>query len=132
DWNRPPFVSPDWRMTDMFKSKQPNQADQPAQPAAVAAAPKAWDAFGQYWVDAAQRSILFCDLLRRRSAQYYANKATAVPHVLNFDSEPVLDARSFDKPVNYFLVRVKPPAGVVLDPRKRPFVVIDPRAGHGP
>jgi pimeloyl-ACP methyl ester carboxylesterase len=30
------------------------------------------------------------------------------------------------------LARIKPPAGVVLDLRKRPFVVIDPRAGHGP
>ncbi len=29
-------------------------------------------------------------------------------------------------------MRVKPPEGVVIDPKKRPFVVVDPRAGHGP
>jgi pimeloyl-ACP methyl ester carboxylesterase len=29
-------------------------------------------------------------------------------------------------------VRVVPPEGVVVDPTRRPFVVVDPRAGHGP
>jgi pimeloyl-ACP methyl ester carboxylesterase len=85
-----------------------------------------------YWVDAWQRTILFWDVLRQRSEQYYAQKAKPVPHVLSFDAELVLDARTFDRPVNYGLVRVKPPAGVVIDPKKRPFVVVDPRAGHGP
>ena len=85
-----------------------------------------------YWVDAWQRTILFWDVLRQRSDQYYAQKAKAVPHVLSFDAELVLDGRTFDRPVNYGLVRIKPPAGVVIDPQKRPFVVVDPRAGHGP
>lgn len=116
----------------MFTSKESNQADKPANLADRAVVPKGWGALSEYWVDATQRTILFCDLLRRRSAQYYANKAEGVPHVLNFDSEPILDARSFDQPVNYFMVRIKPPAGVVFDPRARPFIVIDPRAGHGP
>ena len=35
-------------------------------------------------------------------------------------------------PVNYCLVRIVPPEGVAIDRAKRPFVVIDPRAGHGP
>jgi pimeloyl-ACP methyl ester carboxylesterase len=30
------------------------------------------------------------------------------------------------------LTRVIPPAGVEIDPTRRPFVVVDPRAGHGP
>lgn len=30
------------------------------------------------------------------------------------------------------MVRIIPLAGTRLDPRKRPFVVVDPRAGHGP
>jgi pimeloyl-ACP methyl ester carboxylesterase len=55
-----------------------------------------------------------------------------VPHVLIFDAELVLDGRTFDRPANYGLVRIKPPEGVVIDPQKRPFVVVDPRAGHGP
>ena len=87
---------------------------------------------GEYMTDAMQRTILFWDVLRQRSEQYYAQRAMDVPHVLSFDAELVLDARSFAKPVNYLLVRIKPPQGVVIDPQKRPFVVVDPRAGHGP
>ncbi len=96
------------------------------------AMPTSAGALGEYLVDVAQRTVLFWDLLRRRSEQYYAQKAKAIPHVLNFDSELVLDARTFEKPANYLLYRIVPPAGVVIDPRKRPFVVVDPRAGHGP
>ncbi|MGB5011649.1 MAG: DUF3141 domain-containing protein, partial [Candidatus Dechloromonas phosphoritropha] len=59
-------------------------------------------------------------------------KAKEVPNVLSFDAELVLDGRTFERPANYLLVRVKPPKGVVIDPKKRPFVVVDPRAGHGP
>jgi hypothetical protein len=64
--------------------------------------------------------------------QYYEHRAKPVPHVLKFDSELVLDGRTFERPVNYGLVRIKPPDGVTIDPLKRPFVVVDPRAGHGP
>jgi hypothetical protein len=85
-----------------------------------------------YWVDGWQRTILFWDVLRQRSDQYYAEKAKAVPHVLRFEHELVLDGRTLARPVNYGLVRVQPPAGVIIDPLKRPFVVVDPRAGHGP
>ncbi len=85
-----------------------------------------------YWVDAWQRTILFWDVLRQRSDQYSAQKAKPVPHVLSFDAEGVLDGRTFERPVNYLLVRIKPPEGVVIDLKKRPFVVVDPRAGHGP
>ena len=35
-------------------------------------------------------------------------------------------------PVNYSLLRVIPPASVEIDDRKRPVMVIDPRAGQGP
>ncbi len=93
---------------------------------------QAWGAVGEYMTDAMQRTILFWDVLRQRSDQYYAQKAKAVPHVLSFDAELVLDGRTFKKPVNYLLVRVKPPQDVAIDPLKRPFVVVDPRAGHGP
>ena len=36
------------------------------------------------------------------------------------------------RPVNYCLVKIVPPKDVTIDPVKRPFVVVDPRAGHGP
>ena len=82
--------------------------------------------------NSAQRTILFWDILRQRSDQYYAQKAKAVPNVLNFDAELVLDGRTLARPVNYGLVRIKPPEGVTIDLKMRPFVVFDPRAGHGP
>jgi Protein of unknown function (DUF3141) len=93
---------------------------------------QAWGPAGEYMVDTMQRTILYWDLMRRRSEQYYDQKAKEVPHVLLFEHESVLDGRTLKRPVNYGLVRVKPPAGVVTDPLKRPFVVVDPRAGHGP
>lgn len=86
----------------------------------------------EYVTDATQRTILFLDVLRRRSEDYYEQKAQEVPHVLSFEPELVLDGRTLERPVNYLLVRVKPPQGVVIDPKKRPFVIVDPRAGHGP
>ena len=92
----------------------------------------AWGPLGEYLVDAAQRTVLFWDVLRRRSDQYYEQKAKEVPNVLSFACELVLDGRTFERPVNYGLVRVTPPDGVVIHPQRRPFVVVDPRAGHGP
>jgi hypothetical protein len=100
--------------------------------AGMNAALQAWGPLGEYMTDAVQRTVLFWDVMRQRSEQYYAQKAKAVPHVLSFDAELVLDARTFDKPVNYLLVHIKPLDGLAVDPRKRPFVVVDPRAGHGP
>ncbi len=107
-------------------------ADVPQASAAMNAVLQAWGPLGEYLVDATQRTVLFWDVLRRRSDQYYAQKAKAVPHVLSFDTELVLDGRTFERPVNYLMVRVKPPEGASIDQRKRPFVVVDPRAGHGP
>ena len=80
-------------------------------------AAQAWGPLGDYMTDAMQRTVLFWDVLRQRSDQYYEQKAKAVPHVLSFDAELVLDARTFDKPVNYLLVRIKPPQGVAIDER---------------
>ena len=86
----------------------------------------------EYMVDAAQRSVLFADVMRRRGNQYLEHLAEKVPHVLDYAAELVLDGRSFKRPVNYALARIIPPKGVEIDPRRRPFVVVDPRAGHGP
>ena len=85
-----------------------------------------------YWGDFWQRTILFWDVLRQRGNQYYQHKAMPVPNVLHFDYEVVLDGRTFERPANYILERIKPPEGVILDLKKRPFVIVDPRAGHGP
>ena len=86
----------------------------------------------EYLVDAAQRNILFWDVMRRRGNQYREHIAETAPHVLDYKVELVADGRQFDKPVNYCLVRIIPPAGIEIDPTRRPFVIVDPRAGHGP
>ena len=85
-----------------------------------------------YLVDAAQRGVLFWDVMRQRGNQYRAHMEESAPHVLSYDVELVMDGRSLERPVNYALVRIEPPAGVTINPRGRPFVVVDPRAGHGP
>jgi pimeloyl-ACP methyl ester carboxylesterase len=85
-----------------------------------------------YLIDAAQRGVLFCDVMRQRGNQYRERLAETVPHVLDYEVELVVDGRTLDRPVNYALARVIPPAGIEFDPKRRPFVVVDPRAGHGP
>jgi Protein of unknown function (DUF3141) len=72
------------------------------------------------------------DVMRRRGNAYREHLAQAAPHVLDYQVELVVDGRQLDKPVNYALVRVVPPADAEIDPTRRPFVVVDPRAGHGP
>src|SRR5215472_11232150 len=104
-------------------------AKQPLSPAA---------AFGiyapllDYLIDAGQRTVLFWDALRERGNQYREHLAKIAPHVLDYGAELLIDGRTLDRPVNYVLVRVIPPAGVELDLARRPFVIVDPRAGHGP
>ena len=92
----------------------------------------AWSAWSDYATDLAQRSILFWDTLRQRGNAYVEHTVEGLPPVLHFDYEIVLDARKFPRPVNYALVRIVPPEGVTVDPKRRPYVIIDPRAGHGP
>jgi pimeloyl-ACP methyl ester carboxylesterase len=85
-----------------------------------------------YWVDAWQRSILLLDVLRQRGNNSIEHNARKAPNVLGFDAELVLDGRSLPRPVNYGLVRIVPPKATAIDLSKRPFIVFDPRAGHGP
>src|SRR5215475_593012 len=86
----------------------------------------------EYMVDAGQRSVLFLDVMRRRGDQYREHVAQTAPHVLQYTAELIIDGRTLDRPVNYALVRIIPPKGVTVDMKRRPFVVVDPRAGHGP
>jgi pimeloyl-ACP methyl ester carboxylesterase len=92
----------------------------------------AWAQAAEYAVDSVQRSILFWDTLRQRGNNFLEHQRKGLPPVLRFDYEIVLDGRTFERPVNYALVRIVPPKGVIIDPRRRPFVIIDPRGGHGP
>lgn len=85
-----------------------------------------------YALDAFQRGVLFWDVMRKRGNQYRAHAEATAPHVLSFTPEVLLDGRTLDKPVNYALARIVPPPGIEVDDLRRPFVVVDPRAGHGP
>src|SRR6201993_736987 len=85
-----------------------------------------------YLVDAGQRSALFLDVLRQRGDQYREHLAETAPHVLNFAAELVMDGRKLAQPVNYALVRIIAPKNIEIDANRRPFVIVDPRAGHGP
>lgn len=89
------------------------------------------DATG-YWIDNAQRWVLYWDTMRRRGNNWIEHEKAGKPPLLAFDYELAADGRSFERPVNYALVRIVPPPGVETDPDKRPFLIIDPRAGHGP
>jgi pimeloyl-ACP methyl ester carboxylesterase len=86
----------------------------------------------EYLVDAGQRTVLFWDVMRQRGNQYEEHMAQTAPHVLQFEHELILDGRKLPRPVNYGIVKIRPPKGTVINSLKRPFVVIDPRAGHGP
>ena len=85
-----------------------------------------------YAIDAAQRSILFWDTLRQRGNNFIEHTWKGLPPVLSFEYDMVMDGRRFVRPVNYALVAIRPPEGVQVDDQRRPYVIIDPRAGHGP
>ena len=86
----------------------------------------------EYLEDAGQRTVLYWDVMRQRGNQYMEHMAQTAPNVLQFDHELIVSGRTLPRPVNYGIVKIRPPEGTIIDDRKRPFVVIDPRAGHGP
>jgi len=119
---------------DRFSNRLSDSVEhQPLQPGQMLLDP--WKPGREWWeysVDLAQRAILFWDTLRERGDNFIAHEKAGKPPLLHFEYEIVLDARQFEQPVNYALVRIIPPKGVTVDPTRRPYVIIDPRAGHGP
>src|SRR3974390_3178127 len=99
---------------------------------------RAWEksippsAFNEYARDFWERSVLFLDILRQRGNQREGMLAHQATSVLIYDSELVMRGDELPHPVNYSLLRIIPPEGAVIDDRKRPVFVIDPRAGQGP
>jgi pimeloyl-ACP methyl ester carboxylesterase len=75
---------------------------------------------------------MFLDVLRQRGNAYREHAAQTAPNVLDFKCELLIDGRNLERPVNYGLVRIVPPADVEINQTARPFVIFDPRAGHGP
>lgn len=90
-----------------------------------------FEAWQEYAVDAWQRGIITLDVLRQRGNMFNEHEAIGMPPVLDFAYETIIDGRALPRPVNYSLVVITPPAGVTIDPARRPFMIVDPRAGHG-
>jgi pimeloyl-ACP methyl ester carboxylesterase len=90
---------------------------------------KAWAAYATDWF---QRWVLFCDTLRQRGNNFIEHERAGKPPLMVYDYETIVDGRTLDRPVNYALVRIIPPPGVTVDGTRRPFIIVDPRAGHGP
>jgi hypothetical protein len=89
-----------------------------------------------YQRDAWERTVLFWDTLRQRADNMIAHERAGKPPLLDFDYELILDARRFERPVNYALLRITRYGDKCLedclDPTKPPVMIVDPRAGHGP
>ena len=117
------------KFTQRVNEAKSNYAIDPFAAAAAAMNPASW--YG-YAVDATQRSVLFWHTLWQRGNNFIEHTRAGLPPVLHFDYEMVLDGRTLPRPVNYALVRIVPPEGVKIDAERRPYIIIDPRAGHGP
>ena len=89
-----------------------------------------------YQRDVWERWILFIDTLRQRADDLLAHDRAGKPPLLDFDYELLLDARRFEKPANYALLRITRVGDACIedcfDPSKPPVIIVDPRAGHGP
>ncbi len=102
----------------------------------------------EYLIDTTQRSIIFTDILRKRGNNYIKHIRGGQPPVLTFNYELILNAKNFEHPCNYSLVRIsdrrrledelpdererRHPSKERIERPKRPIVIMDPRAGHGP
>ena len=113
----------------LSKAYAEGAADLARKPVAPA---QAWSHWYEYATDFAQRSILFWDTMRERGNNFVEHNRQGLTPVLHFAYETMVDGRKLQRPVNYALVRIVPPEGVKVDPKRRPYIIIDPRAGHGP
>ena len=92
--------------------------------------------FFAYQRDVWERWVLFLDTLRQRADDMLAHERAGKPPLLDFDYELIVDARRFQRPTNYALLRITRVGNDCLedclDPTKPPIMIVDPRAGHGP
>lgn len=86
----------------------------------------------EYLCDAGERAVLAADILRQRGDQFLDHEEAGCPPVLAYDYEKVMDGADLAFPSNYELLRIIPPQGITVDAARRPYIIIDPRAGHGP
>ncbi|RZI40046.1 DUF3141 domain-containing protein [Herbaspirillum sp. HC18] len=107
----------------------------PTAPTAAVPASLMEQAF-RYQVDRWQRTLLFLDTLRERANNMLAHGEAGMPAPLDFEYETILDARRFEHPANYALLRItrchEDRVEDCIDNTKPPVIIVDPRAGHGP
>ena len=84
-----------------------------------------------YVRDSVQRQALVFDALRKRGNVYTDHIDSGMPPVLDFQYDVIVDGKDLSPPVNYLLLKIAPPTGIVIDPERAPVLIIDPRAGHG-
>jgi pimeloyl-ACP methyl ester carboxylesterase len=97
-----------------------------------AATPTDWfKIYGDFMKDSVQRQALMFSALRQRGNVYTAHLESGMPPVLDYQYEVVVDGKELARPVNYLLLKLTPPQGVVINPERAPVLIIDPRAGHG-
>ena len=92
---------------------------------------KLFEEANAYLADATRRFFLTLDILRERGNEDIAHEAAGTPPVLVYESEVIIDGAKLPRPVNYKLLRIIPPKGVEVHDWKRPYLIVDPRAGHG-
>ena len=114
----------------------PGMADRPAEQAPAGSSPRDLAQAVDYSRDVFERAVLFWDTLRQRADDMIAHERAGKPPLLDFDYETLLDARRFERPANYALLRITRAGDHCiedcLDASKPPVVIADPRAGHGP
>ena len=89
-------------------------------------------AAADYMTDATQRALLTLDVLRKRGDRFISHEAAGAPPVLIYDYDVIVDGADLPRPCNYLLLKINAPEGIETFDWKRPYVIIDPRAGHGP
>lgn len=84
-----------------------------------------------YVSDSATRALQTADVLRERGDIFLEHESAGCPPVLDYDYEVMIDGATLPRPSNYVLLKILPPEGVEISDERRPYIIIDPRAGHG-
>ncbi|MGD9920933.1 MAG: DUF3141 domain-containing protein [Pseudorhodoplanes sp.] len=141
--NRPSFPQLERPQKREALDKDVHHSRVKASKAPLSPSPLSWDTLVstpfeifEYQRDVLERTILFFDTLRQRANNMLEHEGAGLPPVLNFKYEILLDARQFERPANYALLRITEVGedcwDDCVDPEKPPVIVLDPRAGHGP
>ena len=112
------------------KSKPDNAPDE------LASMFGSWNDLWDYQIDSWQRGAIFLDTLRQRADNMIEHEKAGMPPPLAFKYEMVMDAREFERPSNYALLKIletdEDCLEDCLDPDKPPVIIVDPRAGPVP